>query len=419
MQNNRSTFGLLFYLNTGKTKKSGKCPVMGRISVDGKNTAFGTGLDIFPTDWNAKSGIVTGKSKDCISINKQIENFKTEISTHYKTMLESKGFVTAEMLKNALRGIGTSQNTVMQEFSLFLEDKKKSIGIRIREQSYRLYENGYQCFKMFLKDKLGVADIPFGKLDISLIEDYAYYMKIDKKMTAWSVITFLKPLRSTVKRALNKGLIRQNPFLDYVQEKASYKIKWLSNSEIERLINVEIKRPSANFIRDMFLFSVFTGISFIDLKNLKDSNIKQQDDGNKWIVFNRQKTGTASYIPLLDIPQKILEKYLNSKFAGKDGKVFKIGTLANFNVHLKVIAKAAEIDKALSFHVGRHSFGTSICLTNGVPIESVSKMMGHKSIKTTQIYAKITRTKLNEDMTNLEKRIEGKYKLAENEFKHQ
>jgi site-specific recombinase XerD len=169
----------------------------------------------------------------------------------------------------------------------------------------------------------------------------------------------------------------------------------------------------------MFLFAVFTGISFIDLKNLKDSNIKQQDDGSKWIVFNRQKTGTASYIPLLDIPQKILEKYQHTKFAGMDGKVFRIGTLVNFNVHLKVIAKAAGIDKALSFHIGRHSFGTSICLTNGVPIESVSKMMGHKSIKTTQIYAKITRMKLNEDMTILEKRIEGKYKLAENDVKQQ
>jgi site-specific recombinase XerD len=272
---------------------------------------------------------------------------------------------------------------------------------------------------MFLIDKLGVTDIPFGKLDIGLIEDYAYYMKIDKKMTAWSVITFLKPLCSIVKRALNKGLIRQNPFLDYVPEKASYKIKWLSNSEIERLINVEMERPSANFIRDMFLFAVFTGISFIDIKNLKHSNIQQKEDGSKWIELNRQKTGTPSYIPLLDIPQKIIEKYQETMFEGTSDKVFKIGTLPNFNLRLKIIAQVAEIDKTLTFHMARHSFGTSICLTNGVPIESVSKMMGHKSIKTTQIYAKITRTKLNEDMSKLEKQIEGKYKWVNSEVKQQ
>jgi site-specific recombinase XerD len=405
----RSTFSLLFYINTSKTKKSGKCPIVGRISIDGKSTAFSTGLDILPSEWNADRGLAKNNSL----INRKIKQLKADTQNHYRNMLENRGFVSAEMLKNALRGIGTNQNSVIQEFAGFIEDKRKSIGIKISEKSYLLYCNGFQCFKQFLCDKLKTDDIPFGQLNIALIEDFTYYMKVERQMTAWTVITFLKPLRSTVKRALNKGLIRQNPFLDYVPEKASNRIKYLSYSDIEKLMTVEMPdRPKWIFTRDMFLFSVFTGISNIDIKNLTFNNIIQKEDGSQWIELIRQKTGTTSFIPLLDIPQKIIEKYRNSRFAGENGKIFCLATLQAMNSQLKILAKAAGIEKNLTFHIGRHSFATSICLTNGVPIESVSRMMGHKSIKTTQIYAKVTRTKINEDMTRLEKRIEGKYKLA-------
>ena len=137
------------------------------------------------------------------------------------------------------------------------------------------------------------------------------------------------------------------------------------------------------------------------------------EDGNLCIALNRQKTGTSSYIPLLDIPKHILEKYRNTEFSGMDGKVFKMRTIENANVQLKKIAKAAKIDGRLTHHMSRHCFATQICLSQGVPIETLSRMMGHRDITTTQIYAKITRTKINEDMTSLEKRIEGKYELVE------
>jgi site-specific recombinase XerD len=356
MQNTRSTFSILFYINTSKTKKSGKCPILGRISIDGENKAFSTGLDILPTDWDAGLGIATGKFKDNLAINGQIENYKAEVEKYYRSMLENKGFVTAEMLKNALRGIGINQNTVMQEFSNFLEEKRKSIGIKISENTYIQYCNGYEHFKDFLKEKLGVEDIPFGKVDIAFIEDYVYYLKIDLRMAANSVMSFLIPFRTTVRRAFNKGLLRQYPFFDYTREKVIARHRWLSKEEIVRLMKVEMSHRSKwIFIRDMFLFSVFTGLSYIDLKNLKQCNIQQQKDGSMWIVLNRQKTGTASYIPLLPVAQKILEKYQDARSVGKDGKVFKLLTLEAINIRLKTLAEAAKIDKCLTFHVARHS----------------------------------------------------------------
>jgi len=414
MQNKRSTFGILFYINTSKAKKSGKCPILGRISIDSENTAFSTGMDILPSGWDAGSGKATGKEN--FLINKQIENYKTEIEKHYREMLETKGFVTAEMIKNALRGIGTHQNTVIQEFSNFLEEKRKSIGIQISENTYIQYSKGYKHLKNYLKEKLYVDDIPFGKIDIALIEDYSYYLKVDMRLAACSVHSFIAPLRTTVKRAFHKGLLRQDPFFDYTHEKIISRRRYLSSEELERLIKVNLKLASKNFIRDMFLFSTFTGLSYSDLKNLQYSHIQHRGDGSRWIVLNRRKTGTASYIPLLDIPLQIIDKYKNTKYSGMEGFVFKVMTKENLNFQLKKIAQAAGIDKCLTWHQSRHSFSTTVCLTNGVPIESLSQMLGHLSIKTTQIYAKVTRTKLNEDMTNLEKRIEGKYKLSDNQL---
>lgn len=411
MQTNRSTFGILFYLNTSKTKKSGKCPIVGRISVDGKSTAFSTGLEILLEQWNAQSGLATGKTEEINVINRQIERYKTEIANHYKNMVSNNGYITAEYLKNALRGIGTRQNTLLQEFSEYLDEFKKSVGINKAYSSYRMYCVAHNHLKDFLSSKYGVEDITFGQVDYSFVESYDYYLKIDKGMTPRTVEGNVLPFRRVVRRAINKGMIRQDPFFNYVPTRVRPKRRWLSNEEIERIMKTPIANRSRNFVRDMFILSCYTGLAYVDVKNLKESNIKKMEDGNQWIVINRQKTGTASYIPLLDIPLRIIEKYRGT---GKDGKLFNLMRSAGVNLYLKDIAKACGIDKRISYHQSRHSFTTSVCLSQGVPIETLSQMLGHTNIKTTQIYAEVTKMKINEDMTNLAQWIEGKYELAEN-----
>ena len=409
MKRNRSTFSVLFYINRSKAKKSGKCPILGRISIDGENTAFSTGLDILPVEWNAN----LGKTINNNAVNQQISELKTEIESHYRTMLETKGFVTAEILKNAVRGIGTHQNSVMQDFAAFLDEKKRSIDIRVSENTFTQYQKGYRHLQTYLQNKLEVSDIPFGKVDIAFIEDYVYYLKIDLQLAPMSVRSFLAPFRTVVRRAFHKGLMRQYPFFGYVHEKEVHKRKYLQGKELERLMKTNLKGTSSNFVRDMFLFSCFTGLSYSDLKNLRCNHIQQHIDGSRWIVLHRQKSKVASYIPILPFAEQVLSKYRSTKFSGTEDYVFKMRTKENFNVQLKKIAKVAKIDKRLTFHMSRHTYATTVCLNNGVPIESLSQMLGHTSIKTTQIYAQVTRTKINEDMTNLERRIEGRYKLAQ------
>ena len=411
MQNNRSTFSVLFYLNTSKIKKSGKCPVVGRITVDGKSTAFSTGLELYPQQWDAKQGEAKGNTPEEVTVNKQTGNYRSDLTKHYNTLLENKSYITAESLKNALQGFTLKQNTLVQEFSALVEEKRQSLGVLITTSSYKKYEMAYRHLKDFLQYKYGMADIPFGQVDFAFIEAYNYHMKVNLQFSACTVNKYVRVLRKVVMRGKNKGLVFQDPFFDYRPEPEMSKRKWLSVDEIKLLMKAKIENMTEIFVRDMFIFSTFTGIAYADLENLRHEDIQSQEDGTLCIILNRQKTGSFSFIPLLDIPKRIMEKYQGTSFAGTDGKVFRPCTLTNADALLKRIAKAAGIDRCLTYHQARHSFAT-LCISMGVPIETVSRMLGHQSIETTQIYAKITRTKLNEDMTNLAGRIKGKYELA-------
>ena len=416
MQNKRSTFSLLFYINRSKAKKSGKCPIVGRISVDGKNTAFSTGLEILPSEWDADRGTATGKSQEITAINSKMGKIQSEISGNYKNLLEEKGYVTAESLKNALQGIGTKHSSVMQAFENLTEEKNKSVGVIIAKSTMVKYKVAMNHFRDFLKEKYGCDDIPFQKADIELIESYNKYLRIDLRMLPCTVKTNMIILRTVVLRAVKKKLILQDPFIDYRPEKIIIRRRWISRDELNRIMKIKLNKRSHIFTRDMFVFACFTGISYVDLLNLKDVDIHPQPDGSRMIIINRQKTGTPSCIPLLPIAEEILEKYRDSAFAGEGEKIFRMPTHQGMGKHLKVIAKAANVDKRLTFHMSRHTYSTTVCLSHGVPIESLSRMLGHSSIATTQIYAEVTRMKLNEDMTNLEKRIEGKYTLAQNDY---
>lgn len=330
---------------------------------------------------------------------------------HYDMLLENKSYVTAETLKNALQGFTLKQNTLMQEMAALVEEKRLSLGIAITASTYRKYITIHKHLKGFLYHKYEVSDILFGQVDFAFLEAFNYYLKVCLQLSACTVNNYMKIFHSLIMRAMNKGLVFQDPFFEYEYEQVTVRRKWLSVDEIKAMMKSELKNPTEIFVRDMFIFSTFTGISYADLENLTYDNIGRQEDGTLCVTLNRQKTGSLAFIPLTDIPLRIMKKYKDTPFAGTGGKVFKMCTLTNADILLKKIAKKAGIDKRLTYHMSRHSFAT-LCLSMGVPIETVSKMLGHQSIDTTRIYAKITRTKLNEDMTSLAGRIKGRYRLA-------
>ena len=407
----RSTFKHLFYINRNKTKKNGLCPVMGRITLDGGISQFSTGLETAPELWNAKTGESKGKSLHELKVNRELKGLSKTIETHYAQIVEKDGYVTAERIKNAVMGIGKEPTTLLKELEEVTAEIKKCVGINRTDATYKSYVNAYFNLSRFIKEKYKKEDILFNQLEYSFIEDYDLYLKTEQRMATGSVLQHIVFLRKLVKRAMNKGVITRNLFFGYVPDQPKGKHKWLSGEEIERIMSVRIDKSGVAFVRDMFIFGVFTGLAYIDIKNLRKEQILSDNAGNQWISIKRQKTNTESIVPLLDIPKEIIRKYDGT---GEDGKVFKMFSMSTVGEYIKEIVRLCKLDKKITFHMSRHSFGTTVCLSQGIPIETLSQMMGHRSIKTTQIYAEITGAKIEEDMQLLSEKIKDDYQLTNN-----
>ena len=317
-----------------------------------------------------------------------------------------KGQVTANELKNACQGNSHSQETLLSVFREHNEEYKKRKGINCAVITWKNYENARSHLERFINQKYHVSDIHFKQLDYAFIENFEYYLRIDFKMMPNSIIHKTSALRKMIKIAIGRGIICRDPFIGYSPERPKATQKFITANDMEKLMTTPQKSHAHEFTRDMFLFSCFTGISFIDLYGLTNQQIIKTDDEGLWININRQKTGIMSKIPLLEIPIQIIEKY---RGIANGEKVFPMKTSGLMNLQLKAIAKHCGLERPLTFHMSRHTFATETCLSQGVPIETVSRMMGHNKLSTTQIYAKITQTKVEDDMKALSEIINNKY----------
>lgn len=410
----RSTFNILFYINRQKVKKNGKCPVMGRITVDGTLCQFSVREEIAPDKWSAKEGRSTGKDKSDRELNQKLEQYEQKLTKHYNKQVEEEACVTAGSLKNALFATDTDTPMLLAEFKAHNEEYRKSIGISKSKGSYHIYMQAYNNLVKFITQKYEASDIAFRELQPSFIEDFDSFLRFDSGFSSGTAFNILMKLKRMVHRAINKGIIRKNPFAGFRCEQGDTTRKWLSKAELDRIMHNPVANPKAEQVRILFIFSAFTGISYADLYNLRYKNISTDGQGMIWIRIRRKKTGTQAIVPLTGIASDIYNKYRNQTIGNNDGneKVFDVPCYALIHTRLEEIRQATGLD-ALSFHMARHSFSTTVCLSNGVPIETLSRMLGHKNISTTQIYAKITNQKVDEDMQALEKRLDGKYQFPQ------
>ncbi|MDO4229043.1 MAG: site-specific integrase [Capnocytophaga sp.] len=400
MQVKKSTFKVLFYLKKNAPKKNGKVAIMGRITIDGKIAQFSTKLEIFPDKWDLKFGKVLGKSEEALSLNRKLEELKMRLVNQYDHLMKTEGFVTAEKLKSNFLGISTTDHSLLKVFKKFNEDFEKMVAKDVRSRhTLAKYEIVYEHLLNFIEYKYGRTDIDFRELTLDFIKDFDFYLRINKGLTNNTVRAYVIPILKMTTVAIEKEIIHKNPFNNYeilIEERDR---GFLLKEEIEQLLNLSFKNKTRELVRDLFVFSCFTGLSYIDIKQLKKNQIQTFFDGNRWIISRRQKTGNTSNIRVLPIAQKIIDKY---ESISKNEFVFPVPTNVTCNRYLKKISLEAGIDKTkpLSFHWARHTFGT-LFLTEGVPLESVSKMMGHKNLKTTQIYAKITNEKISQDLEKI------------------
>jgi len=404
-----STFTVLFYVNRDKVKQNGLCPVMGRITIDTKVAQFSTKTDVNSTLWDTKTGRAIGKSNQSILVNRTINRLTQEINKFYTEMVDRQGYVTAELVKNALYGIGRKQEMLLKLFEEHNKEFKLRVGVNRVEDTYSSYLHSYHHLFNFIRQKYGMEDIALDKLNLNFIDAFDFYLRVDRQMKQSTILGHIIILKKMVRRAIHQGILKGDPFVNYIAEQPEKMCRHLKSEEIDKIMQVHIESKKVCHTRDMFVFCCFTGLAYSDIRNLSQGNITKQLDGSLWISIKRQKTKSECNIRLLDIPKQIIDKYRNDR---KSDKVFNMISLVSICRNLEKIAVLCGIEH-ITFHMARHNFGTHITLSQGVPIETVSRMMGHRSIATTQIYAKITNKKVNEDMKLLSERITDKYAVFE------
>jgi integrase len=382
------------------------CPIVGKIIIGRSIAQFSTKLKVEERLWHVKSGRAIGKSHAATELNREINRVNLLIHSHYSEILKRTGKVTALEVKNAFQGIASAQKTLMVLFEEIMRDFRSRIGIDRAASTYIQHEVLYRQLKHFLREKYRVEDIPLTGLDLPFIEALYFYFRVNRRMKPRTVQARIVLFKKIVRQALRRNLITHPPFGDFQLEKPEVQDRSLTAAELDRLIATPLKYSTQSFVRDLFVFSTFTGISYADLKKLTWKDVITEDDGSLWVSTERQKTKTTFNVKLLSIPIRIMEHY---KGLAPDGKVFPPISLGQVNVALKRVAQKCNIDRPLSFHQSRYTFASQICLSQGVPIESVSRMMGHTNIATTQRYARVSNEKIISDMKRLSINIADKF----------
>lgn len=389
----RSTFAILFYINRTKVRKDGTCQLLCKISIDAEPAQVGIKASVNPDLWNPETGRADGRSENAITVNRAIDVLTQEIKTHYKKIKQSLGFVTAELVKNALTGAGQKPLTLLGVFKEHNMEMKSLVGRDYVEETYKIYERSYRHLAGFVRKKYQTADLSLKRLDKDFYNDFERYLYKECGMHEKTVYEELYRLKKMTKRALGQGTIRVDPYARMCPKYPPRKSRHLKLEDLKKLMATPLDKPGLQRVRDWFIFSTFTGLAYADLKRLSEKDITQADDGTWWLHIQRKKTDTPAVVRLLDIPLQIIEKYRHER---KSDKIFNIYSRSY------LIRLTREVGKRygfyLTYHQARHNFGTHITLSLGVPIETVSRMMGHKSIDTTEIYAKVTDKKIDEDM---------------------
>lgn len=399
------TLSILFYLKKAKEDRNGLVPIYLRITVDGQRAEMSIHRSIKPDNWNTKAGLAKGTKEEYKNLNESISNYKNKVYQHYNRLLTDYSAITAEVLKNKVLDIDDKKQTLVELFEYHNKQVKEKVGIDYVEGTSKRFEVSLRKVKAFLVYKYHRSDIELSELNYQFITEYEFYLKTQSKCQQNTVLKYIKNLKKIVNIALANDWLDKNPFLTYKCIAKETNRQFLTQEEIDVLANKVFQINRLEIIRDIFLFSCYTGLAYIDVYKLTPQDITIGIDGEKWIIVNRTKTDTRSSIPLLPKAMEIVEKYKNYPENNREGKLLPLKSNQKMNAYLKEIADLCEITKPLTYHIARHTFATTITLTNNVPIETVSKMLGHRSIRTTQIYSKVVDAKISEDMKLLRDRL--------------
>ena len=409
----KTKVSILFYTKRAKAAANGLVPIYTRITINGKRFEQSTNRFVEISKWSTEGNKMKGTSEEARLINNHLDLLKNQIRDAEMELIHKKTPVTIETIKSKLLGIDERARMLVPIFQDHNNKIKELIGKEYAPGTLERYTTSLKHTIEFMQWKYNVSDIDITKIDHAFVTDYEFWLRSVRNCANNTAVKYLKNFNKIIKLCLANDWLDKNPFANYKSKVKEVERVYLTEEEIQSIIEKDFKTERLSLVRDIFLFSCFTGLAYIDVKNLTKSHINYGIDGEKWIFTHRQKTESASKIPILPVTQMIIDKYENHPQCNNEDKLLPILSNQKMNAYLKEIASVCEIEKELTFHIARHTFATTVTLTNGVPIESVSKMLGHKNLRTTQHYAKVLDRKVSEDM----KLLKDKFMFKETPIK--
>ncbi|HEY2583242.1 MAG TPA: site-specific integrase [Mucilaginibacter sp.] len=403
----KSNFHLLFYLRKQKNYKNGPMAIYMRITVDGKRKDMSTGRECEPAKWSSQAGRAIGQKEEIKSLNNYLDSLQTKVRNAHQVLVDSNQLITEESLTNQFTGKTDTSHYLIQLFKEHNTKVEALIGNGFEANTLKGYKTSERHLVGFLKKEYSKTDIEIGQLNHAFITGFEFYLKADRKITGVSAAKYIKHLKKIVNHCIANGWLKQNPFINFKFSARAKERTFLTQQELDSITNKKFSVERLSQVRDIFVFCCYTGLCYADVQKLKRSEIAMGIDGEKWIFTSRKKTNTSSRIPLLPVALEILNRYQDHPQCENKNLLLPVLSNQKMNAYLKEIADLCNVIKHLTFHLARHTFATTVTLSNGVPIETVSKMLGHTGIKTTQHYAKILDIKVSQDMAALKQKYTG------------
>lgn len=402
----KNTFSVLFFPRKNNSSNAGETLLYMRITINGRRTEISTHRKVVLEKWDSKAGKLRGIKSEIREFNNYLDFLRAKVYKAYKRLEEEGSHITPQTVKNEYLGIRPEDNKMLLEiFKNHNDQLMNLVGKEYSLGTIKKYTTTYKHVKKFIAKKYKLKDLPVKDLDYQFITDFEYFLKTAQKCNHNTALKYIKNFKKIVLIALANNWIDKDPFRSYKARIKEVKREFLTIEEINNMMEKKFIVPRLEQVRDIFVFCCYTGLSYSDVKKLSKDNLVIGIDGETWVKVNRTKTDTRSSIPLLPAATEIIKKYERHEDVIDNNILLPVLSNQKSNAYLKEIADVCGINKNLTTHLARHTFATTITLSNGVPIESVSKMLGHKSLRTTQHYAKILDRKVSEDMAVLKSKL--------------
>ena len=401
---------LHMYAKTTKANAAGQLPIYIRLTVDGQRFEFSSKKFIDKSKWSPELSKMKGSSEEARTLNNYLDLMKSKVFDIQMDLIHKNQELSLENFKSRILGTHQRAKMLIPIYQNHNDKIEELIGNGYAYGTLERFKISLKHLQEFILWKYNVSDISINKIDYAFVTEFEFYLRSVKKCNNNTAVKYVRNFRKIIKICLDNDWLDKNPCSRYEGKMKEVERDFLTEEELNRIYNKRFSSERLTLVKDIFIFSCYTGLAYVDVKGLKKDHIGIGMDGQKWIFKNRQKTDTKSKIPVLPIAQEIIQKYENHPRCLNEDAILPILTNQKMNSYLKEIGDLCDISKEITFHMARHTFATSVTLTNGVPIETVSKMLGHKNIQTTQHYAKILDKKVSEDMMVLREKFSLKPK---------